>query len=1625
MQRSRHQNWGYFCRQFYYKISRFLNRLYKILRSTLLVILSIVVLLVLLVNLTPVQRFIAQKATGILSEQLNTTVHIDHIRIDLLNHILIRGLYIEDHAGDTLLYAGEAEVRITDWFMFRRGVPVLRYAGLKNTYVHLYRTAQSPDWNYQFIIDAFDTGKKDTTVQTREPFEIDLEKITLDQVRFHMDDAWVGSDINLDVGEVMLNIKILDIKQKTLDIDEISIDGTTVYVGSYPGGKPKSTLPGAPYIDTTPFNPAMWSVSVNKLALEECIFRLEADNRPPAPDAFDPAHMDIREIALHATGITIEGDTINGSINRLMAKERSGFVLKTFRADVTVSPNASICNNLYIETNNSRLERYYAMRYTRFPDFTDYINSVRMTADLRNAVVDARDVAYFAPALGELYPAILNISGRVDGTVARLSGENLYITDGTSMVKGDITMTGLPDINNTFIDYRQGELRTSGPAILRYASSLKAHPAIALEKLSYALFQGSFTGYINRFAANGVLNTNFGVLRSNIRLLLPAGDRKPEEYEGYLSTESLNLGPLLRLPYLGPVSMYADVKGRGFDPKNAAITLRARVTQLSLKGYNYRNILAEGVLMQRNFEGKLLVDDPNLALAFDGNVDFSKQKQLRFKAQANLLQSDLHALHLTNDTLKITADFDLDCTASTLDDFTGQARLYNINMIRNEYRVDLDSVYVNAGETENGKKFITIQSNDLTASVQGYYHLSGLPYSVQHYLYGYLPNYIPAPKEEAPPQNLTFDITTREIDQTLAVMTSMLNGFSHTTLAGSLNTTTQQLSLNANIPYGNIGSIQISGMTLTGTGNYRELKVAGQADRLVIGDSALNIPLYVNATLGSDSLQFRITTSSSMQDNGSATINGQAYARGDSLHLSFLPSEFYLGNNRWDIPAGNELVFSKQYLEVNNLSLRSGLQQISAATIRNNQSINIELSNIDLSQLSMIKPLDRYDPDGRLSGTINISDIYTEPMISGELTATGVTSGTETIGKIHMAGRYNIKKKYALLQTGSGIFRGTSSLIVSGAFGIDSMNTGKVRGNLQFNSAPLAWLSPFLQDYVSNLGGTLNGVVQLRGATSSPNISGDVSLNNATVRVDYLGTSYTIPNADITIDNRRIAMQQIRLKDQYNNEAILTGSINHEHLRNFALQLRLTSEKFEVVNLKEHESHNFYGHLIAKVSSMSVTGPVDDIRMSIQATPAAASQLYLPLSSDQDVSTYSYATFKTYGSEQDKILPGKRNRFIININAMATPDLMMSMILDPATGDAINATGSGNISLEISPDKDIGIHGAYQIQEGDYTFTFRQLFFRRRFIINPGSNIIFGGSLAKTTLDVNATYRTMARLYDLLSDIEKQSQMIPSNELTDAKTPQNVDVTLFMKGSLETPNLTFKLEMPEKRSVGTYAYTKLERVNANDRELFDQVASLLLINAFIPPEGLVGTTARSGAINNMSDIISTTASSQLTGIVNKLLGDENLQIELKYKNYNLSDASTTAGGLNRNEFRFGLRQNLFNDRVIVEVGSAYDWGRPNAAGNTTSNFNLAGDFRLQFLLTEDGRIRTNLFRTSNYDVLVDKNISRAGAGISWRKTFDNLEELLRSQKYIRAKEAAEAAKDSISKSAVLRERPPL
>ena len=1568
-------------------------------------------LAVVLINFTPVQNYLARKGADFLSKKLKTKVEISHVRIDFLNHLLIQGVYIEDQAHDTLLHAGEIQVRITDWFFFK-DKPTLHYIGLQNTYAHLYRTASSNTWNYDFIADAFSTGNKNPKKKGSKPFEFDLEKAELENVRVHMDDAWVGEDLDFDVGRLYANARDLDVKKELLDISSVNISNTNILVREYKGGRPpklkKKAHPWEELPYKTPFNPGNWKVTASELTLDSCTFHFIGSDRIPQEGHFDEGNFLISGININAGNLRISGDTLRGDLNNLSAHERCGLNIKTLRCKATVSPNASICENLYLETDYSRLKDYYAMHYLHFPAFNYYIDSVTMVANLKESIVDQRDVAFFAPQLNRFPGVILTVSGRGKGTVADLSVKNLNVTDGRSILKGNLSMKGLPDIYSTQIVFKEAELSTTGAAIMSYAPSLRSDSAIALNRLLLAYFKGSYEGTIEDFSVNGTLTTNLGNLTTSIKMQIPGFEPGKAVYSGSISTDNVQLGELLRQPLIGDISLHEDFSGRSFNPDEIQLNIDGNIRQIRIDSYTYHNISTHGVLAKKQFDGNVLIDDPNLALRFDGRVNYGG-KALAFNATAHLMGSNFKALHYTSDTVTLSADFDLNCTGTNIDNFSGYAKLNNIDLKRNAHKLSLDSILVNAtGDSLN--RHLSVRSNDIVATVNGNFQLSKLPVSFQYYLSRYIPNYISPPGKYAPNQNFDFRIKTYNVDSLFAITLPVLRGFDSSSFSGSLNMGAKKLSLNATIPQASIGNFTLHNISLQGQGDFDVLGLNTTVDNVVISDSILNGSLSLTTTVANDSVSFTVATSS-LDTTSSLTLNGHIIARRDSLFLTIQPSQFYLNQARWDIAGGSRIVYSDNYLLIDGLRLTSGLQAITAVTEMNEDDHNIVINvrNFDLGQFGSWAGLAAYQPDGRMNGTVRVNKVFRKLFVDADIKATDVKFNNIDVGTVTVIGDYTNSTRLLHLDPKTGIFNKEASVTASGTMSFDSTSRQKIDGLIAFRKAPVAWATPFLSGVMSNLGGTAEGLINIKGTAKSPEIDGAVNLFNGAFRLDYMGTNYTIPFATVKIDNRRIELGKIMIFDRNSRFAMLTGHFSHNLFSNMRSRIKVESREFEVMNLASYENNLFYGNVIASFDSVTLRGRFNDLRLNVyNIAPATKSRLFIPVNSSGESGSYSYVSFKNYGKTQDKTLRKRKDKFSVSIDADLNTMAEMVIVLDPSNGDEIRARGDGRIQMDIPASGDMSITGLYVIDNGTYTFTFNQLFIRRSFLLDGGSTISFNGPFSSTELDVDATYRVKARLSDLLNESEKAAP--------DASTqsPQWINVKLHMFGPLDKSTLTFNLDLEDKHSQNSIAYQKLKLINADARQQLTQVGSLLLVGQFIPPEGIGSGTAVSGTVNNISQIISSSASSGLTAIVNKLTGDKDLNVAVKYTNYN--DQSTAAG---RNEIKLGVNKSLLNDRLIVEVGSTSNWGRPASTSTNSSGFNLTGDFRLQYKITPTSGLRLNAFRTSDYDATLDRSVVRSGLGITWRKSFDNLPDFFRGKKYaqkekeIQLKRINEASADTV------------
>lgn len=1573
-----------------------LKRFLKILRNFFIGLVGIIVLLFILLQLSPVQNFIAGKAIAYFSKKLHTQVGLRYLRIELLNSIVLQDVYMLDQRNDTLLQAAEVRLSITDWF-FLRPDPKLHYVGLKKAQVNILRSKEGGIWNYQFVLDAFGS----TQPKRQEPgkLQIDLRKIVLQQVRFHMKDAWVGSDMSGSVVDFELQADEVDFSRKIIAIHSITGNGVTFGLTEYTGGRPDSLRPvrkAVPDIDTTPFNKGNWKVSVKAVQLNQSRFFLEYPETNAPVGAFDEAHLDITDIGIKISNVRIEGDTILAKINHLQARERCGITVRKMTADVKVSPNISECRNLFLQTANSTLHDYFAMRYNRFPDFLDYIHKVNMEGRLDNAEVGMQDIAFFAPALTSLNNISLKVSGSAGGTVSKLRARELDIFDGISRLKGKLAMEGLPDIENTFIDFHQGSLQTNAAGAFIYFPSLKQEKALNLSALHTVDFKGDFTGYIRDFVAYGNFTTNIGQLDADIHLKLPAGGTP--DYSGSLHANGFNIGTLLHQPLLGKTTFNADIKGASFDPLAAAATLKGDIALLEMNAYPYKNLTVSGILSNKQFNGVLKARDPNADFDFDGRVDFSGAEPV-FNFMAHVNNIDAKALHFTQQNIVMAGDMQLNFEGDQIDDFIGQAQVYNLKLLRDSTPVNLDSIQLRSEVSPDGTKRLTLLAKELVADVEGHFSIVDLPASIQLYLSYYLPNYITPPHGEMVNQQLDFSVQIGNPKDLLDLFGRPVDVGVNTQVTGSMDMARQQLTLEGLIPSLKYGNFTFSDIHVTGDGTYAGLDVDITTKGINNGAREMVSTVQFQTHLYQDTAQFKLltTTPTSL---GKAEVQGVAYADHDSFFVRLLPSEFYLNAARWEIPDGNSLVFAKDFVAIDNVIIRSGQQQVSinlpADHVKPNQAL-VRVQHLDIAPLNGFLANNDFLLGGKLDGSIRFENLLPNVVATCDITAAAVKLNNEEVGMFRFSGAYDGAKQLMTFQQPTGIYHEDAKVELIGKLLFDPKATERLHASVLFDKARVAWLSPVLAGYVSMLSGTVDGMLTLKGTVSKPAMSGLLTLRDAGFRPDIIGVHYTIPEGIINAEDDQFDLGNITVVDDKGQTGTITGTVRHQNLRHFNLRVNMNSDKITVLNLRDYENANFYGNVDASVT-MRITGPWENLSMNIFATPAKGAHLFIPIASDSDLGEYEYIHFKEYGQVAAHNAPVRHNKFSIRLDVVANPDLEATIILDPATGDQIWAKGTGNVILELPADGDIRMNGNYVIEEGKYNFAFKQLQvlnYRRQFTINSGSAIKWNGDIADADLDVTAYAQVKARLYDLIVN-EVNRMALSDFEKQDAQLPQFVNVSLTMKGSLSNPEMSFKLGLAETRSMGTYAYQKLQRINSDDRELLNQVASLLLLEQFVPPEGIMNTALSSGTINNMSELISSAASSQVTNFANKVLGMEDLYIGLKYKNYNLSDRDPISPfTMNRNEAGINLRKNFFNDRLIIELGGVYDWGRLSAQSDYITNF--AGDFRVQYLLTADGRIRFNVFRTSNYDAIYLQNIGRQGIGISYRKSFNTLSDFFKKK----------------------------
>jgi hypothetical protein len=184
-------------------------------------------------------------------------------------------------------------------------------------------------------------------------------------------------------------------------------------------------------------------------------------------------------------------------------------------------------------------------------------------------------------------------------------------------------------------------------------------------------------------------------------------------------------------------------------------------------------------------------------------------------------------------------------------------------------------------------------------------------------------------------------------------------------------------------------------------------------------------------------------------------------------------------------------------------------------------------------------------------------------------------------------------------------------------------------------------------------------------------------------------------------------------------------------------------------------------------------------------------------------------------------------------------------------------------------------------------------------------------------------------------------------------------------------------------------YSQVQQLNSQEEELNKQVFSLLVLSRFFPSAGSDGSSGgpASLALDNVNSVLS----GQLNDYSEKIFGNTGLDVGF---NLNSATGGQNNGGQVQSQLGITAKREFFNDRLIIQVGSEV-----NVAGgeNSAQGAPIIGNVSLEYLLTEDKRLRLQGFSRNEYEGLVDGQLTVSGIALVFTREFNKFKELFAKQ----------------------------
>ena len=1019
-------------------------------------------------------------------------------------------------------------------------------------------------------------------------------------------------------------------------------------------------------------------ISVRDIRLENIRLKYEDYELYLSRSTMDLHHLseqaidaEIRELAatIHHTPYTIH---------------QSPFIINDVKARVILNDTMLTAPTLRAQLPQSRLD--LSGVEVKFPaGDTIYLSQsaheISFALRFNEAQLVPADLALFMPRLQNMKRPF-TMTGALSGTLDSLMFDDLAMQyDGRTLLEGNISAVGLPDISNPYLQANLTDVHTNAAQLQDMLSQLYGRP-IRLPKQIHRLgdihYRGLATGHLHDLTLHGAFRTALGVISTDGSFQADS-TFDHMRYDARVVARNFRLGRMLAQNRLGAITV--DVASVGqIDEGQVSGDIKAHVRKLTYNDYTYADLKLDGHYAPQRYNGRFAIHDPHLDMSFDGIVDLrDAHPEINF----NLLCKHFDAVPLTNPhspiSLGLRSSFALavDMSGANANDMSGYMVLDSFFLATMHDSVMINQMMLLASADKDGSKAITLRTDILRAQADGVFRYGDLIPAAQALIHHYLPSALPAPAKEWQPVTFSLQANAERLRDVQRLFQAPVVVSDHTTITADVaitpptaSVTEPHVDFRLFAPGVLAGSLPVHDLTVTlntidtlrhrgasGSGLALSISAEAQQMRTVLSTLAFRDTLLTQLTMRQQEqvydllpegwqkltpreLQHALADNLSNKERMQALVAAQRagdyggdikfithfsrYNRKPLVDMHFMPGTLLLRDSVYTLGESRiTYCAADTSLQVERFAFEGGGQHIRAnglASRRQTDTLEIDLLKLNAAYIvPFVLPVQTIIFNGLLTRRANITGMFSRPTVDTQIHVDSMGLNNCWFGDADVD--LHIKDT---LGFHADVYRPDRKVVdLNGKALFDANKTWEL--DMYADSVPLDFVNHWTAPVLHQLQGNGTGRVVVGGKQGLTYVLLRCAAQKASFTLPWTGARYIIPSDTIVMDTTAILFPNVHLTDMDGNAVEVNGGVYHEQFRHFGLDIHVDAHDALVYD-NNTPGDMVQGSVYAS-GHVDVTGDENDIIVAADARTSRNSRFRLSLDNVSSAYESSFVHF--------------------------------------------------------------------------------------------------------------------------------------------------------------------------------------------------------------------------------------------------------------------------------------------------------------------------------------------------------------------------------------------------------------